>query len=85
MRLKTQALEWREIDGELVALEAEGSLYLAANPAATLLWRRLAEGTTREGLCEALVSAYAIDAGVAARDVDAFLDQARDLGLLEER
>ncbi len=84
IRLKARALEWREIDGELVALEADSSVYLAANPAATLLWRRLADGATRAGLCEALVSEYAIDPGLAERDVDTFLAQARELHVLEE-
>jgi hypothetical protein len=85
IRLKPRSLEWREIDGELVALEAERSLYLAANPAATLLWRRLAEGATREQLRDALVETYGIDAGLASRDVDGFLEQARELHVLEER
>jgi hypothetical protein len=84
IRLKDRALEWREIDGELVALEADSSVYLAANPAATLLWRRLAEGATRVELCEALVSEYAIDPGLAERDVDSFLAQAREFHVLEE-
>ena len=83
IRLKTRALEWREIDGELVALEADSSLYLAANPAATLLWKRLATGATRAELCDALVSEYAIDRGLAERDVDAFLAQAREFQVLE--
>jgi hypothetical protein len=83
IRLKPRALEWREIDGELVALEAESSLYLAANPAATMLWKRLAEGATPDQLSEALVDAYGIDAELARRDVEAFLGQARDLRLLD--
>jgi Coenzyme PQQ synthesis protein D (PqqD) len=83
IRLKPRALEWREIDGEMIVLEAERSLYLAANPAATLLWRRLADGATREQLRDALVDAFAIDAGLAARDVDAFIEQARELRVLE--
>ena len=84
IRLKSRSLEWREIDGELVALEADSSVYLAANPAATLLWRRLAEGATRDELCDALVGEFAIDHGLAERDVDVFLAQAREFGVLEE-
>jgi hypothetical protein len=84
IRLKTRALEWREIDGELVALEADSSVYLAANPAATLLWRRLAEGATRDELCDALVSEYAIERALAERDVDVVLAQARAFHVLEE-
>lgn len=84
IRLKSQALEWREFDGELVALEGEASLYLAANPAGTLLWQRLAEGATRDCLADALVAAYGIERELACRDVDAFLEEARRLRLLEE-
>jgi hypothetical protein len=85
IRLKPQELEWREIDGEVIVLESERSVYMAANPAATLLWQLLAGGATRERLCAALVEAYGIDAGLAARDVDAFLEQARALRVLDVR
>jgi Coenzyme PQQ synthesis protein D (PqqD) len=85
LRLRTADLEWREIDGELVALEGDSSVYLAGNPAATLLWQRLAGGATRQELSDALVDLYGIDAAVAERDVDAFLDQARQFSLLEEQ
>jgi Coenzyme PQQ synthesis protein D (PqqD) len=78
-------LEWRELDGEVVALETGQSIYVAANPSGTLLWRRLSAGTTREELADALVHAYGIGADAAARDVDAFLRQARDLQLVDER
>jgi Coenzyme PQQ synthesis protein D (PqqD) len=78
-------LEWRELDGEIVALETGQSIYLAANASGTLLWRRLSAGTTREELAEALVTQYGIGADVAARDVEAFLAQARELQLVEER
>ena len=84
-RLKSGELEWRELDGELLILEAKQMLYLAGNPAATLLWRRLAQGATAEQLCEALMDAYGIEAAVASRDVEAFLAQARELQVLEER
>ena len=85
LRLRDTDLHWREIDGEVIALEAERSLYLAANPAAALLWQLLADGATRERLCAALVDAYGIDDGLAARDVDAFLEQARGLRVLDGR
>ena len=84
-RLRTEKLGWREMDGELVALEGGRSLYLAANPAATLLWQRLAEGSSRKELSDALVDSYGIDLAVAERDVDAFLEQARGFDLLDER
>ena len=84
-RLRTEDLEWREMDGELVALEGERSIYLAANPAATLLWQRLAQGASRKELSDALVDSYGIGAALAERDVVAFLEQARGFDLLAER
>jgi hypothetical protein len=82
LQLRTQNLPWRLIDEEVVALEAHRSTYLATNAAGGLLWSMLAGGTTREALVEALVDRYRIDAGVAARDVAAFVEQLRAHGLL---
>jgi hypothetical protein len=84
IRLKARALSWRELDGEIVALEADNWRYVAGNAAAALLWRRLAVGATRSELCVALVDAYEIDSVAASRDVDRFLVQAHALEVLEE-
>lgn len=73
LRLRDADLHWREIDGEVIALEARGSTYLAANGAGTLLWRALVDGSTREGLADELVRAYGIERERALTDVDAFL------------
>lgn len=83
LKLRSESLDWREIDGEVVALEAERSLYVATNPAGTVLWSRLAEGATRGELVQALLDRWPIDDDCAARDVDAFLTAARTHGLLE--
>jgi coenzyme PQQ synthesis protein D (PqqD) len=84
LKLRGHAIDWRELDGEVVALEAERSLYLTANPAGTLLWRRLAEGATRDELVSSLCAAYAVERELAGRDVDSFVASARTHGLLEE-
>ena len=82
LRLRDTDLHWREIDGEIIALEARGSTYLAANGAGTLLWRALAEGTTPEALADELVRVYGIDRARAAEDIEHFLAQLTDQGLL---
>jgi hypothetical protein len=82
LQLRGEGIEWREIEGEIVALETGQSLYLAANPSGTVLWERLAEGTTRAELVAALQARWPIDEDRAARDVDAFIDAARSHGLL---
>ena len=82
LRLRAGDLHWREIDGEVIALEARGSTYVAANGAGTLLWRALAEGTTPEALADELVRVYGIDRARAAEDIEHFLAQLTDQGLL---
>jgi hypothetical protein len=82
LRLRDTDRHWREIDGEVIALEGDGSRYLAANGAGTLLWRALACGSTREDLADELVRAYGIDRARAAADVDRFVDALAKQGLL---
>src|SRR3954453_2924997 len=61
LKLRDTDLHWREIDGEIIALEAQGSRYVAANGAGTVLWRALAAGTTRDDMADELVGTYGID------------------------
>jgi coenzyme PQQ synthesis protein D (PqqD) len=82
LRLRSDQLYWREVDDEIVALEARGSKYLAANSSGVLLWRRLAQGATRDELVATLVEAHGIEPDVAATDVDQFVGQVRAAGLL---
>jgi hypothetical protein len=82
IKLLQTDLHWREIDGEIIALEARGSTYVATNGAGTRLWRALVDGATRDGLADELVGAYGIDRDRAVADVDAFLAQLGAQGLL---
>ena len=56
---------------------------MSTNESGVLLWRRLAEGTTREQLVEELVSAFGIDRERASEDVGRFLDELDARNLLE--
>ena len=82
LRLKETDLHWREIDGEIIALEARGSRYIAANGAGTTLWRALVEGATRDELADELVRLYGIERERAEADVSRFLDALAEQGLL---
>ncbi len=84
LRLRPEALQWREIEGEVVAVDLETSSYLGANEAGAVLWRALATGATREDLAALLVAEFQIDAEQAARDTDAFVGQLRENDLLAE-
>ena len=83
LKLRSADLHWREIDDEIIALEARGSNYVSANGAGTLLWRALAEGATRDELADVLVAAYGIDRDRARADADRFVAEVAAQGLLE--
>jgi hypothetical protein len=74
LRLRSEALEWRELEGENVAVDMRESVYMAVNRSGAILWPALLDGATREELVESLVSAFEIDREAATRDVDAFVE-----------
>ena len=82
LRLRPDDVHWREVEGEVIALDERASVYLAANPTATMLWRALAAGATRADLVSILTETFGIDAGRAGHDVDAFLEDLRSRDLL---
>ncbi len=83
IRLRSDAVRWREIDREVVAVDLGRSDYVSTNESGLLLWRRLAEGTTREQLVDELVGAFGIEPHRAAADVGRFLDELDARNLLE--
>jgi hypothetical protein len=83
LRLKREALEWREVEGEIVALDVGSAEYVAANGSGALLWRHLAGGTTGDALVDALTTEFRVDRDTAERDVDRFVTSLRERGLLE--
>ncbi len=83
LRLQSSRVDWREVEGELIALARAESVYLAGNASAAILWRALADGTTETDLEALLVSTYGISAEAARADVAAFLADLGARGLLE--
>jgi hypothetical protein len=81
-KLRDQDLDWREVEGELVALDLRESRYLAINRTGQVLWAALAEGATEDELTERLVEAFEIERARAAADVDAFTTDLESRGLL---
>jgi hypothetical protein len=82
MRLRTSDVEWREIEGEVVALDLKTSRYLATNRSGAHLWNALVDGATREDLIQLLVAAFAIPTDQAASDTDAFVAMLTEQELL---
>ena len=83
LQLRSDRLEWREVDGEVVVLDTEASVYIAINQAGSAIWPNLAAGATRDDLVARLREEFGIDENVASTDVDAFIAALRTQGLLD--
>jgi len=77
-------VEWREVEGEIVALDLKRSDYFTLNRTGALLWSKLKDGTTRGELAQLLSSDFEISAEQASADVDEFLLTLKERGLLVE-
>lgn len=75
LQLSVGRIPWREVDGEIVALDPATSVYISINGSGAMLWRALVEGSSAEGLAELLSTRYGIDPAQAAEDVAKFLRQ----------
>lgn len=82
LTLRSERLDWVDVEEEIVVLDTERSVYLAPNPSGALLWRMLIDGTNHQELVTALVEAFGITSERAEHDVEAFLDRLEALGLL---
>ena len=85
LRIRSDSLDWVDVDHEVVVLDVEGSTYLAANESGSVMWRLLAEGTTLADLITALVDGYGIEAERAASDVGRFIGELDAQNLLERQ
>ena len=83
LKLRSQALSWREVDGEIVAVDQRTSVYLAGNRAAGVLWPLLAEGSTEAELTRSLMATFRLGQTQAAADVRGFVDALHAQGLVE--
>ena len=83
LRLRSDAVAWRDVDGEVIALGLESSNYFGTNSSGGMLWKRLAEGTTRAELVDDLMTTFGLEHARAQADVDAFLADLRRRKLLQ--
>lgn len=83
-RLRDGELEWRQVDGEVVAVDTRDWIYLSANESGRVVWEALVAGATRVELVDALVASFAVERGTAESDVDAFLAELGRRNLLHE-
>jgi hypothetical protein len=82
MRIRESDLEWREVDGRVLVLDLRTARYLAISPTGRKLWDALVEGATHSELVERLMSAHGLERARAEADVDSFVRQLDERGLI---
>lgn len=82
LRLRPDAVSWREVDGEVIALDLRAGDYLAVNATGATLWRALEHGIRPADLVELLVERCNVTRDRSTEDVVAFTGQLDDRGLL---
>ena len=70
-------MSWREVNGEVIALDLESSSYFTTNRTGSLMWNSLVAGATSDELVDLLRSTYGIPVESCRSDVEAFLDLLR--------
>jgi len=81
-RLRTEDLSWQEIDGEIVVLDLRASRYFHINGTGAVLWELITEQGTDEELADALTERFGVPLQRAKCDVDAFIRELDDHGLV---
>lgn len=84
LRIREQDLYWREIDGQVFALDGRTWDYLSLNESGRLLWDQLVDGATVSGLVRLLMDEYGIDSTTAEGDVQAFVEMLTEKRLLTD-
>lgn len=83
LKLRTASVLWREVEGEIVALDLKTSQYLGINRTGAALWAHLVDGATEEELETHMVESYGVDRATAAEDLRQFIESLRSAELLE--
>ena len=83
LKLRQEDLEFRNIEGEVVAIDLRTSRYVGINESGAGLWNLLKVGTDEAKLAEHLVTEFGIEREQAERDVAAFIKDLDERGLIE--
>lgn len=82
MRLRDSGLSSRKVGNEVVILDSDSSRYLTVSGSGVLLFELLREEHDRDELVSALLATFEVDPDTARRDVDAFIADLSNAGLL---
>lgn len=77
-----QGVEWRQIEGEVIAADLHRGKYIGINASGALLWPLLDAGTSTQALVAELLDVYDVSEDVARSEVSAWLAWLRQHELL---
>jgi hypothetical protein len=82
IRVRTETLTWRLVDGEVIVLDRRNWAYLSVNDSGAVLWQQLVHGATTPELAAALMAEFEVDEQSALRDAEAFVASLRERDLV---
>jgi hypothetical protein len=74
---------FQEVDGEAVLLSLDEGCYYGLDELGTRIWKLINQDLDSEGVVAAIVEEYEVEADQARRDLDRFLTDLRESGLIE--
>jgi hypothetical protein len=83
LHLRSDGLDWRDFEGEIVALDIRQSEYFAVNRSGAVLWQAVARGATRQQLAALIIDRFGLSEEEATADVERFVVDLERRGLLE--
>jgi hypothetical protein len=81
--LNQAAVSWRDVDGDIVALDVASGAYFTINGSGRVLWTALVESASADDLTELLISTFGIAEEQARVDATAFLEDLSSRSLIE--
>ena len=82
LRLRGSDLEWRRVGEEIVVLDLASSTYVSLNPVGATVWPLLVDGTSWDAMVGAVTGTFDVETATAERDLEAFVADLRERGLL---
>lgn len=82
VRIRPTNVSWREVDGDVIALDLDSSTYFSTNHTGAILWHAMVDGATVGSLLTLLEDSFDVPRENARADVNAFLKLLQANGLL---
>ena len=74
---------FRELDGETVLVDIDSGTYFGLDEVGTFIWNQIDEGVSIEDIPSRMTEVFEVEEDVARTDLDAFIQQLLEKGLVE--